>query len=168
LQIDYAKQSVHLYQLDRKGKRLEISASSQEPALRLPIDLYNNMILLDGSLNGVPMRYCIDTGAELNLLHNRLPKKAMQSIEITGRTLLSGTGEKKIEVLKGIAREVEFGKKQFEPMPVLLTHLGHMSLAQDLRIDGLLGFDFLSPQTTSFNFVTKELIFWKNTEGKHE
>lgn len=160
--IDYDKQQIKLYRLDRKGKR--IAAHAPKPLGNMPFFLYNNTILMDGTLNGVNMRFCLDTGAEVNVLHNRLPKKAMESVQITSRSVLSGTGNRKIEVLRGNMNKVHVGKFHCPLMPTLITHLGNMSRAYNLRIDGMLGYDFLSFAPVSINFVSQEITFWELEE----
>ncbi|MFN3529679.1 MAG: retroviral-like aspartic protease family protein [Bacteroidia bacterium] len=165
LMIDYDQQLIRLYKLDRKGNRLQPTPEHLQLAYELPLQIANNTLLIDGKLNGVNMRYCIDTGAELNVLHNRLPKKAMEDVKITSRTMLSGTSASKIEVLRGTASGMQFGKYHCMPQPVLITHLGHMSRAFDLRIDGMLGYDFLSISPVSINFNRKTLSIWVNKEG---
>jgi len=160
--IDYEKQELRLYKLDKKGKR--IIPNNRKPIGQLPFYLYNNTILMDGTLNGVQMRFCLDTGAEVNVLHNRLPKKAMETVQITSRSVLTGTGNRKIEVLRGNMDKVHVSKFHCPLMPTLITHLGNMSRAYNLRIDGMLGYDFLSFAPVSINFVTEEITFWELEE----
>lgn len=162
--IDYDKQQLKLFRLDKKGKRL--LENKQKSIGHTPFYLYNNTILMDGTLNGVHMRFCLDTGAEVNVLHNRLPKKAMETVQINSRSVLSGTGNRKIEVLKGSMEHIHVGKFHCPPMPTLITHLGNMSRAYNLRIDGMLGYDFLSFAPVSINFVTKEITFWELEEAQ--
>jgi predicted aspartyl protease len=166
--IDYNAQVIHLYALDKKGKRLKSSEKPLSVKATIPFLLYNNTILVDGSINKVPMRYCLDTGAEVNVLHNRLPKKAMESVNINSRALLTGAGGQKIEVLKGIVPKMLLGTYEITEPTVLITHLGNMSRAYNLRIDAMLGYDFLSLAPFSINFVTNQLIIWESKEVQGE
>lgn len=168
LYVDYQAQVVHLYALDKKGQRKKASEKPQPAKATIPFQLYNNTILIDGSINKVPMRYCLDTGAEVNVLHNRLPKKAMESVSINSRALLTGAGSQKIEVLKGSVPQILVGTYEVNNASVLITHLGNMSRAYNLRIDAMLGYDFLSLAPFSLNFVTKELSIWESKEAKDE
>ncbi len=168
LYIDYQTQVLHLYALDKKGKRKKTNEQHQSAKATIPFLLYNNTILVDGSINKVPMRYCLDTGAEVNVLHNRLPKKAMETVNINSRALLTGAGSQKIEVLKGTVPKILVGTYEVLNPSVLITHLGNMSRAYNLRIDAMLGYDFLSLAPFSLNFVTNELIIWESKEAKDE
>ena len=160
MQIDYDKQQIRLFRLDKKGKRL--SGQPNDKVLEeIPFYLSNNTLLIDGELSSVPMRFCLDSGAEVNVLHNRLPKKAMSSVIITSRSILTGTGNRRIEVLRGTMTGTALHKFKVPPMPVLITHLGNMSRAYNLRIDGMLGYDFLSIAPVSINFVTNKITFWE-------
>ena len=161
--IDYDAQQIRLFKLDEKGKRL-IKNERHKPLSHFPFYISNNTVLIDGELGGVPMRFCLDSGAEVNVLHNRLPNKAMMEVIINSRTFLTGTGNRRIEVSRGTVKSVHIDKFKSPPMPVLITHLGNMSRAYNLRIDGMLGYDFLSIAPVSINFVTKEITFWEGVE----
>lgn len=163
VRIDYDKQQLKLFRLDKKGKRLS-GHTHEKPLEEVPFYLSNNTLLLDGDIADVPMRFCLDSGAEVNVLHNRLPKKAMSGVMINSRSILTGTGNRKIEVLRGTMTGVHFHKFNVPPMPVLITHLGNMSRAYNLRIDGMLGYDFLSIAPVSVNFVTNKITFWEVAE----
>lgn len=163
VRIDYDKQQLKLFRLDKKGKRLS-GHTQEKPLEEVPFYLSNNTLLLDGTLAEVPMRFCLDSGAEVNVLHNRLPKKAMSGVMINSRSILTGTGNRRIEVLRGTMTGVHFHKFKVPPMPVLITHLGNMSRAYNLRIDGMLGYDFLSIAPVSINFVTNKITFWEVAE----
>lgn len=90
----------------------------------------------------------------------------MEAVQINSRSVLSGTGNRKIEVLRGNMERVHVAKFHCPLMPTLITHLGNMSRAYNLRIDGMLGYDFLSFAPVSINFVTKEITFWELEESQ--
>lgn len=160
MRIDYDKQQIRLFRLDKKGRRIA-GPASEKVLEEIPFYLSNNTLLIDGELSAVPMRFCLDSGAEVNVLHNRLPKKAMSGVIINSRSILTGTGNRKIEVLRGTMTGTSLHKFKVPPMPVLITHLGNMSRAYNLRIDGMLGYDFLSIAPVSINFVTNKITFWE-------
>jgi hypothetical protein len=66
----------------KAGKRLSAMAvdSSVGPGMQVPIVLENNVIFLNGTIGGSKLRFCLDTGAELNVLSNGVSKKGAATI----------------------------------------------------------------------------------------
>lgn len=157
LQINYQKQQIVLFALDESGERISDDVSTNPTQEVIPFYLNNGIIFIDGSLNEINMRFCFDTGAELNVFHNRLPKKAMQSISINSRTVLTGTSNQKTEVLKGSVTALQLGGFVCPDMSTLVTSLTNMSRAYGIRVDGMIGYELLRIRPVSFNFAKGEL-----------
>ena len=80
-----------------------------------PIEIYENKILAYLYIAGKKLRFVIDTGAESNVLDSRLPNKVFDSVVVTGRVLLSGSGNKKIEALSGDLKNMTMGAQWLIP-----------------------------------------------------
>lgn len=157
LEINYQQQQIILFALDERGNRLVKEEETRHAEATVPFYLNNGIIFIDGSLNDVNMRFCFDTGAELNVFHNRLPKKAMQNISITSRSILTGTSNQKTEVLRGSVSSLRLGDFICPDMSILLTNLTNMSRAYDTRVDGMIGYELLKMRSLSFNFMKAEI-----------
>lgn len=164
--IDYPQNVLYILELDRKGIRKSQQAPQfkGEPS-KINMQLINNTILIGGEIGGKRLRFSVDTGAETNVLHNRLPETVLQEVQITRRAVLSGTGSKKVEVLGGQIQRLRIGGSDYKDVRTIVTNLSSMSRAYDLNIDGMLGHDFLSLGVVSINFVRKEFMFWSQSEG---
>lgn len=165
LQINYQQQQIVLFALDEKGNRIAKDAETHTSTSVIPFYLNNGIIFIDGSLNEINMRFCFDTGAELNVLHNRLPKKAMQQITINSRTVLTGTSNQKTEVLKGSVTALQLGRFVCPDMSTLITSLTNMSRAYGIRVDGMIGYELLRITAVSFNFAKGELAILEQKGG---
>lgn len=157
LQINYQQQQIILFALDERGNRIEKEEEPKQTEITVPFYLNNGIIFIDGSLNDVNMRFCFDTGAELNVFHNRLPKKAMQNISITSRSILTGTSNQKTEVLRGSVTSLLLGDFVCSDMSTLLTSLTNMSRSYDIHVDGMIGYELLKMRSLSFNFMKAEI-----------
>src|SRR5205085_8187462 len=110
---------------------------------------------------GKKLRLMIDCGAESNLLDSRLPNKIFENIDITGRVILHGTGNEKVEALTGDIKNMQIGNSNISNLPVLITNLEKTCISIESCIDGILGFDFLSLHKIGFNFVQHKMYIWK-------
>lgn len=161
--IDYEKNLIYLHRFRRKvpsSYRNELLADTAAYSI-VPITITDNRIMLQSVLAGKKIKLIIDSGAETNLLDSRLPDKVFENVSITGRTMLSGAGSGKIEVLKGDLQQLQIGNQSLSNLPVLITNLERTCFSYGGCVDGILGFDFLSLKKIGFNFVTNKMYIWK-------
>ncbi len=161
--IDYEKNLIHLHLINKKdppGPYLD-ELKNSEAYNTLPIDIIENKLITYTQLQGRKLRFLIDTGAESNVLDSRLPNKIFENVTITGRVMLSGTGQKKVEALHGNLKNIQFGGIDMGKLPVIITNMEKMCFAYDRCLDGMLGFDFLSLHKIGFNFVKRKMYIWK-------
>ncbi|WP_205503196.1 aspartyl protease family protein [Rufibacter psychrotolerans] len=163
--IDYERSLIYLHQIGRKEATTYRSKMLQDTARyhSIPIDLKDNRIIARTELAGKKVDFIIDCGAETNILDSRLPNKIFEQVVITGRVLVSGTGNKKIEALRGDVKDMRLGSQAFASLPVLITSLENTCFSYNGCINGVLGFDFLAANNNKigFNFVKRELYIWK-------
>ncbi len=112
---------------------------------------------------GKKIDFIIDSGAETNILDSRLPNRIFENVTVSGRVMLTGTGNRKIEALRGDLKNLRFGNQDIASLPVLITSLENTCFSYNGCINGVLGFDFLAANNNKigFNFVKRELYIWK-------
>lgn len=161
--IDFENSVIHLQLLRRNGKSHRPHALLADPAAYdvIPFDITDNRIMLQTVMAGKKLKLILDSGAETNLLDSRLPGKILDSVSLTGRSLLSGAGNTKIEVLTGNLRSLQIGDRLFGNLPVLVTNLEKTCFSYGGCVDGILGFDFISLTRIGFNFVSRKMYVWK-------
>lgn len=161
--IDYEKSVIHLHLIGKKEASTYKSDMLSDTATyhTLRIKVWEDKLLTFGEMAGKKLTFIIDTGAESNVLDSRLSDKIFQQVNITGRVLLAGSGDKKVEALYGDITNMKLGSLQIASVPVLVTNLEKMCYAFDQCLDGMLGFDFLSLHKIGFNFVTGKMYIWK-------
>ncbi|MDB5251480.1 MAG: hypothetical protein JWP27_649 [Flaviaesturariibacter sp.] len=161
--IDYRKNLIYLHRIGRResSSYQSIQLKESSPYTTVPIDLKDNRIITQITVGGKNLKFIIDCGAESTILDSRLPNAIFDRVTITGRVMLTGAGNKKIEALQGSLDELRIGGNRIGDLPVLITNLEKTCFAYGGCIDGILGFDFLSLQKIGFNFVTRKLYLWK-------
>jgi hypothetical protein len=135
-------------------------ALNAKPILKVPFQLNRNVILVNVTVAGRVLTFCLDTGAEINALSNTLSSKILQGFEVTRRTIMLGSGGSRTEVLLGTLEAMTVGQKTFPNMPAAITRLENLGDAYGHSLDGILGNPFLVKGIISINFVTRELALY--------
>ena len=164
--LDTQGNELQIYRLDKTGKRI----SGQPPAIKFDhiqkILRYHNVMFMTATIAGKTLYFCLDTGAETNVLHIGNPKKVMNTVTITRRSNLRGVGASEKEVLYGILNEFMVGPHRIGPMETIITDLSPMSEFYNMQIDGMLGYDFFQKGKICINLVKQEIGICFNREEK--
>jgi hypothetical protein len=161
--IDYDRNLVFLHQMNRKeALTYQSDWLTDSSAFRtMPIDLEQDKIIAHLNLKGKKLKFVIDSGAESSVLDSRLPNKVFESVTITRRVHLNGSGAQGVDALYGEVKGLQMGDLPIPSLPVLITNLQSMCDAYGNCIDGMLGTDYLSQHKIGFNFVTRKMYLWK-------
>lgn len=160
--IDYENSVIKLCYVKRKDARTYKSQWLGEGIFTtIPIELTDNRIMVITTLEGKKLKFIIDSGAETNILDNKIPGKFLDNFTVTGRVLLAGTGNKKIEALSGDMANMKIGDAEIGTLPVVITNIEKTCLFYGGCVDGILGFENLSLKKLAFNFVTRKMYVWK-------
>lgn len=161
--IDYEKNLIYLHLISRKeASTYKHEMLNDTSAYRtVPIELTDDRIIVRSEMGGKKLRLIIDSGAESNILDSRLPDKVFENVAITGRIMLNGAGNQRVEALRGDLKNLRIGDSETGSLPVLITNLEKTCFSYSGCVDGILGFDFLSLQKIGFNFVTRKMYIWK-------
>jgi hypothetical protein len=161
--IDYDKSVIHLRHIKRKEASSYKHEMLNDPSSykTLPIDIIDDRIIAQTELAGKKLRLVIDCGAESSVLDSRLPNKIFENVDITGRVMLTGTGNSKVEALTGDLKGMKIGDQYFSSLPVLITNLEKTCFSYNGCVDGVLGYDFLASKKIGFNFMNRKMYIWK-------
>lgn len=162
LMIDYEQSLIHLYRITKKESNTYKSKMLDSAKYDvLNFDVIDNKIIAYVKLGERKMKFFIDTGAESNILDSRLPNKVFESMTITGRTKIVGTGNKTVEALYGNLRNMKVGNQDILPLPFVITNLESACISEVCCIDGILGFNFFAGKKVGFNFIKREMYLWR-------
>jgi hypothetical protein len=157
--FDAISSELHLYRTDKQGNRLISLASGFKFEVTQNMETNHNIMLIKGKIGDKILNFCLDTGAESNVISSDVPKKVMSTIQISRRSEMGGAGAASVDVLYGTMKEFEFGNHQFGIMPTVVTNLEAISEAYGCTIDGLLGYDFWQKGIFCFNIRKSEISF---------
>ncbi|HOI31186.1 MAG: retropepsin-like aspartic protease [Bacteroidales bacterium] len=155
---------IELHRLNSSGNRLNIRPMAK-PDLELSMYNHNDVYFVEGRIGNKRYTFCLDTGAEVNVLHNYLPDKILNTITITKRSTLHGSGQKSTEVFYGVMNDFKIGDVSLNGMQTIITNLNAMNDAYGISIDGMLGCAFFEQGVFHFNLKKKQLgIYFYKTD----
>jgi hypothetical protein len=161
--IDYEKSLIYFHIIQKKETNTYKASMLADTSKYnvIPFEVTDNRIIVKTFIGEKKLKLIIDCAAETNVLDSRLPNSIFDKLSVTGRVLLTGVGNKKIEALKGDLKDFKIGNKNINSLPFIVTNLEKTCFSYIGCVDGILGFDFLSLQKIGFNFVTRQMYLWK-------
>ncbi len=160
LMIDYQNQELTLFKLDNKGNRLQLTTS--QPVHTGQLKMSKHLATVEAKINEFTLKLGIDTGAQTNLLHKKWNKKLYSHFLTYQKVRVDGAIKSTTQNSKGLFDKMTICEKPFQRMKTLLTDLSHFNDNYHIKLDGLLGYEFLAKSKFSINFKKKELYFWDN------
>lgn len=157
--FDANKSELQLIRIDKKGNRLSPQPSEFKYDFTQTMETKYNIMLVKGKIGDKMLNFCLDTGAESNVISSDVSKKVMNTIQINRRSGMGGAGAASQEVLYGTMNEFEFGDHQFGNMQTVVTSLDLMCESYGCSIDGMLGYDFWKKGIFCINFRKNEISF---------
>jgi hypothetical protein len=166
VEIDLYSSVLELHRLDYNGNRLTPAIGSQAPDIYLDVQVFTDVVFVDGYIANRKLIFCLDTGAESNVLGSHLSDKVLSTVSVFRRSELRGAGSQRVEVLYGAMNDFTFGKNRFSDMNTIITNLNTMSTSYGVRIDGMLGCDFIEKGVFVINLRQKKLGIVFNKDEK--
>lgn len=148
-----SQNQLQLFKIDKKGMRVTPSDEKFNADFTTTFEFSNSILFIKANISGKNLRFCFDTGAETNVIDRYAPKSVLNCITITRRSSLVGAGSSSAEVLFGTMNGLQFGPKKMDNMETIITNLDPLSEAYGTKIDGMLGYSFISKGVIYINFV---------------
>lgn len=159
LVIDLPGNAIELHRIDEEGNRMNNTKHPHTFDMVEKVRIYSDIMFIPGNISGKKLLFCLDTGAESNVVDNHLPDKVLNTVNISRRSNLRGVGSHSVEVLYGDMGEFILANRNIEGMQTIITDLRPMGNAYGVQIDGVLGCDFFEKGIVCINPVKKELGF---------
>jgi predicted aspartyl protease len=155
--IDIARNQLRLYRLDRSGKRIGAASGRFEADLTAKVRTVQDVIFISATIGQKELNFCLDTGAESNILSSSAPRKVMNTVSILGRSDLRGVSGQGSDMLYAALGDFNLGERKISGMQTLIASMDNMSAFYDCQVDGMLGYDFFEQGEISINLVTQEM-----------
>lgn len=154
IEIDYTRNEIRVRHIERKEvKTYRNDALADTTKYHAwPFELRDNRILLNTSIGMRKLIFTIDYAAETSVIDAGLPARVLDSVQIGGRVLLTGSGTRRVEALTGELTGLRIGNLEIPSLPVIVTPLENTCFGDMACIKGVLGFDYLSQGVIAINF----------------
>lgn len=160
LLIDYEKEELLLF---KEGQTAYHQTKQPKSALTFEYQLH--IPVIEAEIGGVNYQLGLDTGAEQNLISQpAFEKLPTDTYEIQETTELRGADKNVTEVQRFIVHKSEFSGHTFEAMSFVSSDISHLTAGYGLKIEGLVGYPFLSQQLCSIDFADQKIYFWPKEE----
>lgn len=156
--IDLDQGSILLF----SAKNSPLTQLIGEPLLELPFVLRNHLPVVKMKIGKRTLRMGFDTGAEVNLLNERLFKKLEEHRDgFVFRHRIRGLDRAISEVLSCKMKNAKLGSQNINNQEYYFTDLTHIRQLHQLSIDGLLGYPFLRQYRVSINYQSERISIWE-------
>jgi len=158
--IDYPNHRITLSKVNKKGMRLDMESSTEFPCDSLPFTLDRHFIVLKVSVNGVNLKFYLDSGAELNMIDKKVGQKVLENFTTVKQVNMVGPCNKKKMATAGTLMNVKCAHQYSPKMNTILTSLTEINTSLEVNIDGVLGYEFLKERKILINYQKKMLYFF--------
>ncbi|MFW5724957.1 MAG: pepsin/retropepsin-like aspartic protease family protein [Bacteroidota bacterium] len=155
--VDLENGILELYRLNYRGNRAGKDVPEPNLDLSLDVEVESDVVFIEASIGKSRQLFCLDTGAESNVISSTLSSKVLNTVSILRRSTLKGAGTQQMEVLHGIMNQFSIGRTEIKDMQVLVTNLNTMSKFFGKRVSGMLGCEFLEKGVFYIN-LKKETV----------
>jgi predicted aspartyl protease len=164
--IDINHNELRLYRLDKTGNRISRERNEFRADVTQKVELFHNILFIKASIGGKLLDFCLDTGAESNVLNSYASKKVLSTVTILRRSDMMGVGTGEAEVLFGKLNDFVLGDRSILNMQTIIASLDELSASYGYPIDGMLGYDFFEKGEVCINLVKNELKISFTKTGK--
>ena len=121
---------------------------------RIPFDLVDNHIYLEGAVDGKPARFMVDTGGQ-NLLTPEAAKKF--GLKSEGKMSVGGAGKQRPDLAFASAKEVRIGSASLARPVFIVVDLGDLPKVEGVAFDGLVGYEMFRRFGVQIDYAKKLL-----------
>lgn len=143
------------------AQMLGLSIKDGKKKVKMSFEIFNNFIILPVKINGLPMRFILDSGAKHTIL---LHKEFADFLNLEYEREMTIYGADRITPLTVlVSRNIhyEFGDIEANQQSILVFKEDYFSFQRYLgtEIDGILGIDLFRRFVVSINYSTHEITF---------
>jgi hypothetical protein len=164
--IDLNNNVLELHRTDWSGKRTYQPELTPVYDLTLPVTSVSEVLFIEARIGTKKLTFCLDTGAESNVLSSDLPGKILNTVTVLRRSKLRGAGTESAEAIYGIMNDFSIDEYKIPGMQTIVTNLTAMKTAYNTYLDGMLGCDFFEQGVIYINLKRNKIGICLNKNQK--
>lgn len=159
--LDYIFKEMTIYQLTKDGNRLSSKNFHQVPQDTLSFYIGQGVPFVEVNANGKMLRMSLDSGAGANLIDIKQINYLNPDLLPIRDGSMASFGQNVISVKTLTVEKLMVGNLSCPPMKTLFVSLDHLNESKGgIKVDGILGYEFLSNFRVAINFRKKEIYLW--------
>lgn len=135
-----------------------IAGRVEAGALDVPFDFSRGAIGLDVTVKGTPLFFLLDTGVDPSVIDHARAESLGLKIDLHAGGEASGYGEaKSAAIFPATLDGLAIGGRSFGPVDAVVADTSAMSQAFGRKIDGVLGYSFLTDKIVLIDYESKKV-----------
>jgi flavin-dependent dehydrogenase len=118
-----------------------------------------HLAIVSANISGKAMKMAIDCGAESNLLDTELFESVKSDMTKLHMDDLHGADKNASRVNSGKLKAMDIAGKLFKKRKTVFSSMKQISEGYKVQLDGIIGYEVLSQQSTLLSYVNKKLVF---------
>lgn len=164
LLIDYRKNELQLYPLDRKGYN-SVFAQGPPPNEVLTFKYKGGTPLIELQVGDMKLKLTLDTGAEVNLFASKYLDELGSLINQRRQQRFYGFGHEGQKATFVSLSGVQTSLREVAEMNTAFASLDHYNRhVIGPKTDGILGYEFLQQFRVAINFKKREVYLWEKAD----
>lgn len=163
LLFDFENKTLTLYPLGKKGQPVG-RQMNQVPTSVLDIKMSGHLPFFITSINRKKMKIGIDSGSEINVMHQSFLSKNKVEMVNAKAIKASGLSGNLTVVQRGEISGLQVGTQYEENLQITTTNLSPLNQSLPVHVHGLLGIEYFRDKRFSINYQKKEMCVWSNDE----
>ena len=153
---------------DYENKQVQILSAhknelhkNNKPLQKVAFQKQGHLPVIQAKIGNKKYYFGIDTGAEVNLLDAAILSTLEDGIlQINESTTIQGLDNSSQLVQTGTIKNTKIQAANFPEMDYLFVDFSEVNKNREIKIDGLLGFTFLTESKVSINYKKQKIYFW--------
>lgn len=136
---------------------------SEKDKISIPFDFSNNLIIIDAQINGVTLKFILDTGTEKNILFS-FPQNDSIVLYNPIKTKIAGVGNgKPLDVIISNKNHFQINEFKDNDFSILIFNESNVNFLSRLgkEVNGIIGSDFFKNRLIEINFEKKKIFIHK-------
>jgi len=126
---------------------------------RIPIELTNNLVILQGSINGSkPLDFILDTGASTTVISDSRAKQLGLKLEGKEDAITQG-GSIEASFVKGVS--LTLSGVEFPKLTLAAIRLSGLEAGLGRRVDGILGYEVFNRFVVEIDYASRIVTFYE-------
>ena len=167
IMIDYNRKILTFSKVNKQGTLLLPLKHTLNKIDSFDLIMGNFIPVVEVRVNNIPKKMGIDTGAEYNLLNIKTSKDIRDQFKVMKLISITNAGVKDVQAMAGKLYYVALNEVfKCGALTTVMVNFRNLEKIYGMKLDGILGYEFLSPWLFSINYQKAKLYLHRRKSIK--